>query len=411
MKKSLNALFGVNINQKKNQQIDINDEIIKKNPSLNLDTWVNIESATQSLDKKSISKKDSAFANIFGVSANRPKEPEPKKEEKKIVYEEPKIPAPKNNESIEKVRKLYNIINSNGRNNKDYKDLFDSLTWEEKNYIEIIGLKSSDTIAFVFNQISNTIENIDTKFRFPTHQSYINVLPYVYFSGGKLDNKLVSQIRRLRKINNDFIIEEVGNLIEPRTHHSTIYIQSINSLIFISGSKTKTCEKFNLTNKKNESFPSLRNAREKCGTCLTNDENLYIFFGYDKNRQKFETTVEKINIQKPKVWEIILIIGDQNLLKRHSMSCIPFIFANKTGIIVTGGIGNLRTESEDTVFIDLDSKEVKKFNYLPFGSSFTNPQFLPLTFGVETSSFIYNITNENRIVSFNLQNYEFTGVE
>ena len=113
------------------------------------------------------------------------------------------------------------------------------------------------------------------------------------------------------------------------------------------------------------------------------------------------------------------------------MSCIPFILKNSTGVIVIGGIGNLRNESEDTVYIDLDSKEVncfiinilkyfyfklksiiiKKFNYLPFGSSFTNPQFLPLTFGIESSSFIYNITNENRIISFNLQNYEFGGVE
>ena len=234
--------------------------------------------------------------------------------EKKIIFEEPKIPAPKNKDSLEKLKKLYDIVKSGGRNNEEFNKLFNSLTWEEKNYIEIIGLKSSDFKVFVYNQISDKIENFDTRIKFPSHQSYINVLPYVYFSGGKVENKPISLIRRLRKINDEFLIEEVGNLKEARSHHSTIYIESMNSLIFISGSKIKTCEKLNLNSKTIEAFPSVKTSREKCGVFLFNNEFIYIFFVFDKNKQKFETSVERININNGKSWEVISIIGDQNLL-------------------------------------------------------------------------------------------------
>ena len=299
----------------------------------------------------------------------------------------------------------------NGKNNKEeFNNLFNSLTWEEKNYIEIIGLKLSDSNAIVYNQITGKIETFDTKIKFPSHQSYINVLPYVYMSGGKVDNKPIKLIRRLRKIDDDFLIEEVGNLKEARSHHSTLYIQSMDSLIFISGSKTKTCEKFNIGKKKIESFPSLKTSREKCGVSLINNEFLYVFFGFDRTKQKFETSVERININKCKSWEVLLIIGDQNVLKRHSMACIPWNFNKRNGIIITGGIGNLRNESDDSFYIYLDSCNINKFNCLPFGCSFTNPIFLPLTLGIESKIF-YNVTNENKIVSFETNNFTFSGTE
>ena len=432
-------------NEKENEKEKGNE--IKHIPSFKLDDqWVNIEpepkidNKKQDIPKaktkdknnrKTMNKNSSNYNNLFGIE-NKSKQKEvqnlenkkeneeqkdkdiPKEEEEKeIVVEEPKIPAPKNKESIEKLKKLYNIIKEGGKNKEEYNGLFNSLTWEEKNYIEIIGLKSSDSIAFVYNQISDTIENLETKLKFPSHQSYINVLPYIYLSGGKESNKPISLIRRLRKINNKFKIEEIGNLIEARSHHSTIYIKSMDSLIFISGTKTKTCEKFNLSNRKIENFPPVKNSREKCGTCLINKDTLYIFFGFDKSKSKFETSVERIYLNKPKSWEVISIAGDQNLLKRQSMACIPFIPFNikdKKGVIITGGIGNLRNESDDTIFIDLEKNNVNKFNYLPFGASFTNPNFLPLTLGVETK-IVYNITNENKIVSFNLENYTFLGTE
>ena len=395
------------------------DKIEKEKPLIDLDQWVNIESEPKADNnkkdgknkKKNVTNNPKSFSNVFGVKPemqNQKKQNDEK--EKEIIYKEPKLTAPNNLESIEKLRKLYNIINSGGRNNPEYKSLFNSLTWEEKNYIEIIGLKSSDSTAFVYNQISNKIENFDTKIKFPSHQSYINVLPYVYLSGGKDNNKPINLIRRLRKFNNFFKLEDLGTLKEARSHHSTIYVKSMNSLIFISGSKTKTCEKFNLAKNQIESFPSVKNSREKCGTCLENDEMLYIFFGFDKAKSKFETSVERINLNKSKSWEVLSIIGDQNLLKRQSMACIPFNMKNGKGIIITGGVGNLRNESDDTIYIDLEKNNVNKFNFLPFGASFTNPNFLPLTLGVEPKT-IYNITNENKIISFNLENYSFSGNE
>ena len=445
----LNALFGVDVSKKnKNQQKEKEEEdTIKKLTSLNLETWVNIDSVQEETEKKdnknldkrtkrkSISKNPSNFRNLFGVSVNdtnkirqnKNEKEEKQKEkdtineipnleemdienEKEIVYEEPKIPAPKNKDSLEKFNKIYEVIGKEGKEDKKFIELFNSLTWEEKNYIEIIGLKQSDSKVFVYNQILDKVDYFDIKIKFPSLQSYVNVPPYVYFSGGKIDNKPIPLIRRLRKINNQFKIEEMGKLKEARSQHTTIYIKYLNSLLFISGTKTKTCEKLNLINKKIENFPSLNVGREKCGACLTNNEDLYIFFGFDKNKQKFESTIEKINIINQKKWSIFSISDDQQLIKRYSMACIPLNFTNKQGIIVVGGVGNLRNDLDDTIFLELDKNNVKRFNIMPIGSSFTNPNFLPLTLGAQPK-YIYNITNENKIISFNLESYQFSGVE
>ena len=442
----LNALFGVDVSKKsKNQQKEKEEEdTIKKLTSLNLETWVNIDSVQEDIQKKdnknldkrnkrkTISKNPSNFRNLFGVSvndANNIKQNKNEKEEKKdtineipnleemdiekekeIAYEEPKIPAPKNKDSLEKFNKIYEIIGKEGKDDKKFIELFNSLTWEEKNYIEIIGLKQSDSKVFVYNQILDKVDCFDVKIKFPSLQSYVNVPPYVYFSGGKIDNKPIALIRRLRKINNQFKIEEIGKLKEARSQHTTIYIKYLNSLLFISGTKTKACEKLNLINKKVENFPSLNVGREKCGACLTNNEDLYIFFGFDKNKQKFESTIEKINIINQKKWSIFSISDDQQLIKRYSMSCIPFNFTNKQGIIVVGGVGNLRNDLDDTIFLELDKNNVKRFNIMPIGSSFTNPNFLSLTLGAQPK-YIYNITNENKIISFNLESYQFSGIE
>ena len=442
----LNALFGVDVSKKiNNQKNGKKEETNEKKPSLNLETWVNIDTVKEETPKKdnknedkrtkrnTVSKKPSDFKNIFGVSTNdankineNKKEEKQKEkdtikeisnqneevdeEEKEIVYEEPKIPAPKNKDSLQKFNKIYELISKEGKSDKKFIELFNSLTWEEKNYIEIIGLKQSDSKVYVYNQLSDKIDCLDIKIKFPSLQSFVNVPPYVYFCGGKIDNKPITLIRRLRKINNKFKIEEMGNMKEARSHHTTIYIKSLNSIIFISGTKTKTCEKLNLINKKVENFPSLNIGRERCGACLTNNEDLYIFFGFDKSKQKFESTIEKINIINQKKWSVLSIKGDKKLLKRYSMACIPFNFTNKQGIIIVGGVGNLRNDLEDTIFIELDTNNVKKFNVMPFGSSFTNPIFLPLTLGTQPR-YIYNITNENEIISFNLESCQFSGLE
>ena len=80
----LNALFGVDVSKKnKNQQKEKEEEdTIKKLTSLNLETWVNIDSVQEETEKKdnknldkrtkrkSISKNPSNFRNLFGVSVN-----------------------------------------------------------------------------------------------------------------------------------------------------------------------------------------------------------------------------------------------------------------------------------------------------------------------------------------------------
>ena len=117
--------------------------------------------------------------------------------------------------------------------------------------IELMAIDNKNTSIHIYNELLNKIEEIKVNIKFPLHLSYINISPYLYISGGKVNGKDSTSIQRIQRIGqNDFQIEELSQLKQGRCNHCTIFIQNINSLIFISGSRIKSCEKYSITKEK-----------------------------------------------------------------------------------------------------------------------------------------------------------------
>ena len=311
-----------------------------------------------------------------------------------------------NNNIVEEKNKI-----NNQKNDPKIKELIaqcDQLSWEEKNKLQITALGQGNYTVNIFNILTNQIEEIKSNIKFPLHYSYINLSPYIYISGGKIDGKDSKEVSRLiRTGENTFNKENVAKLNEARTHHCTVYVKYINCMFFISGSRVKSCEKFNLNKNKMESFPALRVSREKCCACVLNERYLYVFFGFDRTKNKFETSIEKIFINNAMSWELITIPGNQNLLKKQNFACIPFDYDRKKGVIITGGVNSLRNETKETVYFDYEKIKAELFSPLPVNSSFTNSYFVSCK-GIRDTNDMVNISNEFNVIKFNPDSRTFS---
>ena len=315
-----------------------------------------------------------------------------------------------NNNEKDKLLIIRNLIKSSGRKKNQIQSLLREVPWEERGKVELMAIDHKKGSLHIYNEFSNKIEEIKTSIKFPMHTSYINIPPYLYISGGKVNGKDTTLLQRIQRTGqNEFKIEEICQLREGRSSHCTVFIQNINALIFISGSRIKSCEKYSFTKEKMEAFPGLKVSREKCCACVINEKYLYAFFGFDRSKNKFETSIEKIFINDAMSWETITITGNQNCLKKQNFACIPLEKEEKKGVIVVGGINSLRNETKETLFVDLDNNKADVFNPLPYNSSFTNSYFT--TFG-KYSCFkeMINISNEFNVVKFNLDNNNFFGL-
>jgi len=323
--------------------------------------------------------------------------------------EEDPTPIVSNPNEKDKLKTLCSIIKKGGRNKLGFQTLFNELTWEERAKVEIMAINHKNNSVHIYNELSNKIEEVKVNTKFPLHLSYINLPPYLYISGGKVNGKDTTSVKRLQRIGqNEIKCDEISQLNTGRSSHCTVYVQNINSLIFISGSRIKSCEKYSLTKEKMESFPGLKVPREKCCACLLNEKYLYVFFGFDRTKNKFETSVERIFINDAMSWETIKIFGNENSLKKQNFSCIPHQKDGKKGVIIVGGINSLRNETKEAIFIDIESNKAETFNSLPINSTFSNSYFIHFD-KYSCDNEMINISNEFNIIRFNSENNSFFG--
>ena len=370
-----------------------------------------------SLPKKSNIKELNNNNNIaqFIEDKNDPQQIEesPKEETKEVEYKE-QIIQPNvnnnNNENEQLLEEIKNLVKSGGRKKNQFQSLFKTIPWEDRGKVELMAVDNKNASLHIYNLFTNKIEELKTTIKFPMHLSYINIPPYLYISGGKVSGKDSTMLQRLHRTGQaEFKVEEIAQMKQGRSNHCTVFISNINALIFISGSRIKSCEKYSFTKEKMEAFPGLKVSREKCCACLMNEKYLYVFFGFDRTKNKFETSIEKIFINDAMSWETINITGNQNILKKQNFACIPFEKNTKKGVIVVGGINSLRNETKETVFVNLDENKAELFNPLQFNSSFTNSYFV--TFGKYSCyNEMINISNEFNVVKFNLDNNNFFGL-
>lgn len=156
------------------------------------------------------------------------------------------------------------------RTTYDFQEGFKSLSWESRAKLEIYAIDQKNSSLKIYNELTEKIEEIKTEFKLPLHLSYINLPPYLYISGGKLNGKDVSSIKRIiRTGQNSIKCEEFAQLAQGRSSHCMAYVKIVNCLFFISGSRNKTCEKYNFNKKKNGNLPVFKYFKRKM-FCLCN---------------------------------------------------------------------------------------------------------------------------------------------
>lgn len=280
------------------------------------------------------------------------------------------------------------------------KDILMTLTWEERNLLEIVSFGYNCKSTFVFNPFLPIIEEIEfTHFKFPSYHAFVNILPWVYLSGGKdvnLNKDLDSFYKIRRSGEKSYELFELANMNQPRNYHALI--SHSNFIYAISGSRVISCERYDINENKWTLLPNLNSSREKAGCLIVNDQYLYVFLGLDRTLNKFISTVEKLDLTLLNKFEVIIPKGIQSLLKRQSMSIIYSNPNNDKNLILVGGINSLRNPVKEILSYDivLNQFTLQKNFSLNVNSSFNNQCFTKLELWDE----LFNFNENFEIVKF-----------
>ena len=282
-----------------------------------------------------------------------------------------------------------------------YKDiLIDSFSDKELSNLESFSVGFNCKSIFCFNFALDKIFEFEFEyFKFPIFHSTIYSAPFIYLSGGKdssnnKEEKSFYQIKRVYNQNYSFCYDRLCDMIFARSNHlmisvynnrrssfinSTSLIDDVKSIYAISGTNTNSCEQYSFDSSKWIEIPALTSNREKASGLLFNDEYLYIFLGYDKLRNKFSGSLERISITKLDKWEELIPNTKLSLLKKHSVGLI--YNSQSTGnikeILIIGGINAMRNQSKEVYIynVEYNSLVVSKEISLPESSSFHNTTF------------------------------------
>ena len=323
-----------------------------------------------------------------------------------------------------------NIIKNKNNNNPKLKEIYQKykknipkneleeeikrLDYKERNLIEFSYFYPNSNFYYTYNIYLKIKEKIDLNNKLPLLFSFINVPPFSYISGGRDSNakelKKIIRIQRIGEKKSEY--KEMANLKKARSNHSSIYIPYSNSLVFISGTKTATCEMLNLNNNKISELRDLHIQREGASPCLFNESILYVFFGYNTKSEKYITSIEKIDLKQEKgKWEEItfkITSSNMSLYQKQNLCCIPYSMNDKNGILLIGGIGNNGMESKEVSYYCTDTKSISVFQNLKFPSSFTNLSFI--NYGFDTFDDVYNISNFGVLIKYDQIKEEFTPI-
>ena len=337
-------------------------------------------------------------------------------DENQLEEEEEEIPIDKSTinllseETIENLKnELPNTINSIKEQIKEGKEIniiLSEIKWNERNLLELISLGQKSQKFYVFNPFKEKIEEIELEnnFTFPIYNSFINILPYIYLSGGKEEGQDLNIFYALRREGEKKLeITKLPHMIEKRSNHSMIYIPNKKLILSISGSKSSV-EKYDCLNKEWELLPNLSKPRERPGCTLINDY-LYIFFGFERFKSKYLFDIERININDFSDWERLSPKIKPSLMKKQSVGIVNYINKdNNNVIIITGGVNSLRNESIDSMTFDFEKNDVNKLlTPLPFESAFINIEFIKLFDGN-----YYNINVNNQLIKFDQNEEKFS---
>ena len=317
------------------------------------------------------------------------------------------------NNNNPKLKAIYQKYKNNIPKN-ELEDEIKKLDYKERNLIEFSCFYPNSNYYNTYNIYLKIKEKIDLDKKLPLLFSFINIPPFSYISGGRDSNakelKKIIRIQRTGEKKCEYI--EMTNLKKARSNHTSIYIPYSNSIVFISGTKTTSCEILNLNNNKINDLKDLHIQREGASPCLFNESILYVFFGYNTKSEKYITSIEKIDLKEPKSkWEEItfkITSSNMSLYQKQNLSCIPYSMNNKEGILLIGGIGNNGMESKEVLYYCTNTKTISVFQNLKFPSSYTNLSFI--NYGFDSYDDVYNLTNFGILIKYDQIKEEFTPI-
>lgn len=313
----------------------------------------------------------------------------------------------------DKLNEFYKYLSTNP-SDEEMRSHFRSLPLDIQSLVETVSFISNTNKMSVYNPYLKSIIEIEITFPnnpsllIPAHHSLTHTPSSIYLSGGKSTQmlELSTFYRFTRKGHSSYEITVLPNLKDKRHLHASVYIPSRNSIAFISGSRVKSCEMYDISTNTFSVLPPLQFSREKCGAMVINDNLIYAFLGYDKVKSKFLTTIDKLDLRRLTKWENIKISGDQNVLKKQAFATIPYQDDTKRGVLIVGGVNALRNECREVLLFNLETNVVQicSFN-LPLPLSFTNCVFN--NFGYKEGKKWYNISESHKGVIFNESDLKF----
>jgi len=402
--KKINDFYIFNDNNKKNNILDSANNVNLDASLIHIDNFevFTNENITNIVKNKDAAKSFDKVRTIKEYDLSQTSE---------IVLEENKILKESDIEvyrknCIAKMKKLESKINIYSSPINEVLREIKIFDKNENNMIEILSPKNNDIFINIFNPYLNEIEKvlIPDEYKFNIDFAFLNILPYCYISGGyKYENneekpKILSEffaIRRREKKRFKFI--KLPEMLEPKFNHCMVQLKCFNGILAIGGHNSKNVEYFSLDHLKWINLPQLNHARENPSCCIINEKNIFCFLGYDNELNKYNDTIEKLNINLKNIeWEVIKPTGLEGIMLRKSASCLFYNHRGNDYIFIVGGVDKLGNQCKDILIYD-EKKNVirRKKNRLPLKSSFSQNSFNLLC-----SGYYCNFNSDSSIIQY-----------
>ena len=230
---------------------------------------------------------------------------------------------------------------------------------------------SSQNKGINFFKYSQMCSNVTITNKFNHFSAYCNANGLLYLSGGEnesseeqdksnveyndfysIDLNHLLQTKTMDLIDDELIVKQLPNLLEPRTWHSMIFVPS--KYIFIVGGSTKSVELYDIEKNIITKDSELNESRNECTLCLINDTYLYAICGFILHKT-FNHTVEKCNLRIGlRKWEYVNFNVSNNMKFCPSFFCVSYF--NKNEILLIGGNDTME-ENNKSYIIELAKDE------------------------------------------------------
>ena len=336
-----------------------------------------------------------------------------------VIIKENKFELDSKEEVEENLANCYKklaILNENKtKENFDLETNLKNFTWKERSMFEILIPCKNEEALCLYNPYKKEVEKIELQLdkKFPIGFSTCIKLPFCFISGGKSKN----ENDEIEELDTFYSLTRVGpkifekiklpNLLESKSNHCMFEIPYLKSICALGGTNSKDVEIFDyLDNKLWTSLPDLNFIRDGATCCVINDTFLYCFFGYDSEKLEYITSIEKLDLETKKEWQILNPFGNKSFMKKKFSSCISYRKNFEEHIFIVGGVNVLNSESKDCLVYDQVTNNIEKYEgSLPYKSSFYNNSFFQLPNGI-----YYNLTADMQLIQYESMGKIFFGI-